>query len=418
MNGALQTPCRPVRVLQFGGGVFLRGFFDWMLQKANDAGVYCANAVIVRSRTKGKDPLSAAHFRYTHIAKDAAHEDVTQVNCIAGSVCPAEDFEAFLALAENPDTDVIVSNTTERGIEYRPCPFSPTVCPETFPAKLTHWLYRRYRTSGKGVLVLPLELIERNGDSLKAAVLAHARDFGLGADFLAWTEREISFRNTLVDRIVSGAPGGDITRNQSEYFHLFVIEGEADPRLPFAAAGIHVLWAPSVSPYRELKVRILNGAHTALIPFAMTLGVGTVRECLQNRVLHEHLLGCLDEIVTSLDGDAAEARAYADSVLERFANPYIEHRCAAIALSSLSKFRVRVVPSLLSFREKTGKNPTALLTALAKLLEFYKNGDPEDDPGDIRKARELPLPELLADRALWGADLSPFAKEVERLADS
>lgn len=413
-----KKPERPIRVLQFGGGVFLRGFFDWMLQKANDTGVFCGDAVIVRSRTTGTDPLAAAQFRYTHIAKDASHEDVTPVNCIAGSVCPAEDFDAFLSLAENPDTDVIVSNTTERGIEYRPCPFSPAVCPPTFPAKLTHWLYRRYRTVGKGVLILPLELIGGNGDALKAAVLAHARDFALGADFLAWAERECSFRNTLVDRIVSGAPEGDMTRNQSEYFHLFVIEGEPDPRLPFAKVGVNIRWVPSVTPYRDLKVRILNGAHTSLIPYAMTLGVGTVRECLQNRNLRAHLARCLDEIVTSLDTDPAEARAYADSVLERFANPYIEHRCAAIALSSISKFRVRVVPSLLAYREKTGQDPQGLLQALVKLLEFYKTGLPEDDPGDIRKVRELPLPALLADRALWGADLSVFSKEVERLADS
>ena len=139
-----EKTARPLRVLQFGGGVFLRGFFDWMLQKANDCGVFCGDALIVRSRTRGADPLAENHFRYTHIAADATHRDVTEVNCVRGSVCPAEDWAGFLSTAENEEIEVVVSNTTERGIEYRPCPYLPETCPESYPAKLTHWLHRRY----------------------------------------------------------------------------------------------------------------------------------------------------------------------------------------------------------------------------------------------------------------------------------
>ncbi|MBO7175912.1 MAG: tagaturonate reductase, partial [Clostridia bacterium] len=135
---------RPIRVLQFGGGVFLRGFFDWMLQKANNAGVYDGDAVIVRSRTHGADPLAAQNFRYTHVARDGAHTDITVIDSIAGSVDAAGDYRSFLKLAELSSLEIIVSNTTEAGIVYEACPRPTDICPNTFPAKLTAFLYHRF----------------------------------------------------------------------------------------------------------------------------------------------------------------------------------------------------------------------------------------------------------------------------------
>ena len=145
---------RPIRVVQFGGGVFLRCFFDWMLQKANDAGVYDGAAVIVRSRTRGADPLAAQNFQYTHIARDGAHTDVTVVDSIAGSVDAAGDYEAFLRLAEIPTLETVVSNTTEAGIVYEKCSRPMDSCPESFPAKLTALLYRRFSIGGAGLLIV------------------------------------------------------------------------------------------------------------------------------------------------------------------------------------------------------------------------------------------------------------------------
>lgn len=410
---------RPLRVLQFGGGVFLRGFFDWMLQKANDCGAFCGDALIVRSRTRGADPLAENHYRYTHIAADATHRDVTEVDCIRGSVCAAKDWNGFLATAENGEIEVVVSNTTERGIEYRPCPYAPDTCPESFPAKLTYWLYRRFTHGGKGVLILPLELIGQNGDTLREYVLRHAADFALPAAFSDWVRGECSFRNTLVDRIVSGTREGEPTVNRSEFFHLFVIEGERDPRLPFdRVEGLDVRFVPSVIPYATRKVRLLNGAHTSMIPYALLLHTETVFDCMQNPVLAAHLAACTGEIIVSLGEEREEAERYAADVAARFCNPEIEHRCRAIALSSLAKFRVRVVPSILGYEEKTGKHPVALLKALAKLIVFYRTGTPEDAPEDICRVRELSTEKLLADTALWGADLSRFSGEVSALENS
>lgn len=420
-----QKPARPVKVIQFGGGVFLRGFFDWMLQKANNAGVYNGNAVIVRSRTSGKDPLAEQNFNYTHLARDGAHVDVTLVDSIACSVDAAGDCEAFLALARNPDLEVVVSNTTEAGITYENCTRQGGKCPKTYPAKLTELLYARYGAGLGGLLVLPCELIEQNGDKLREYVLRHAADWGLEQAFADWVRTQCDFRNTLVDRIVSGKPDGPVKLpyademvNCSEYFHLFVIEGKPDSRLPFDRAGANIKWVRSVEDYRTVKVRILNGAHTSMIPYAMLCGVETVGECLQDERTADHLRACLAEILCSMEGDAAENRAYADAVLERFANPYIRHLCKAISLNSVSKFKVRVLPSILAYKQKTKKSPAQLLFALAMLVKFYKEGTPTDDEAVIERFRSASVAELLSDAALWGVSLAEYVAEVEQYANS
>ena len=418
---------RPIRVLQFGGGVFLRGFFDWMLQKANNAGVYDGDAVIVRSRTHGADPLAAQNFRYTHVARDGAYTDITVIDSIAGSVDAAGDYRSFLKLAELSSLEIIVSNTTEAGIVYEACPRPTDICPNTFPAKLTSFLYHRFMLGGAGLLILPCELIARNGECLREIVLRHASDWELGEDFSAWVISACSFRNTLVDRIVSGAPAegedlglgyADDLVSTSEYFHLFVIEGEEDARLPFARVGLHVKWVPSVEDYRTVKVRILNGAHTSMIPYAMLLGLETVGDCLRDERTASHLRGCLEEILLSMDGDEGENRAYAAEVLTRFANPYIRHLCAAISLNSVSKFRVRVLPSILAYREKKGEMPKHLLFALAMLIRFYRNGTPRDDESTIARMRSGDIFALLSDVDLWGVSLTEYAEEVAHYADT
>ncbi|MBQ8309984.1 MAG: tagaturonate reductase [Clostridia bacterium] len=407
------TNRRPIRVIQFGGGVFLRGFFNWMMQKSIEKRAFDGNAVIVRSRTRGIDPLETIGYCYTHIARDGAHEDVTPINCISGSISAAEDYRAFLKLAENAETDIIVSNTTEAGIVYEACPMPTEVCPESYPAKLTALLYHRYRTVGNGMLILPCELIENNGAVLREYVWHHASDWGLEKGFFDWLEKDCSFRNTLVDRIVSGTSTEDETINCSEYFHLFVIEGEEDPRLPFRDAGLNVKWVPSVVPYRTIKVRILNGAHTSMIPYALLCGAETVHDCLQDPRIRAHLSQCLDEIVDSLSVPREAAEAYAKDVLERFANPHIRHLCASVSLNSVSKFRVRVLPSILEYREKFGVYPRQLLFSFGKLIDFYQNGTPKDASEVIEWMRSSSVAEILTDQTVWGTDLSDLCKEVE-----
>ncbi|MBQ8357911.1 MAG: tagaturonate reductase [Clostridia bacterium] len=416
---------RPVRIIQFGGGVFLRGFFDWMVQRSNNAGVYNGNVMIVRSKTRGTDPLAAQNFNYTMVLRDGSHEEKCLVDCIAGSVAAEEAYEDFLALADNPNVEVIVSNTTEAGLVYEYSHRPTDQCPKSYPAKLTALLYRRYQKSGNGLLILPLELIENNGTVLRDTVLRHAGDWGLEQGFTDWVTEQCSFRNTLVDRIVSGTvPAGSVELpymdemiNTGEYFHLFVVDGKEDARLPFAAAGINIKWVESVAPYRTIKVRILNGAHTSMIPYALLLGVETVRECLENDTVRAHLEACLEEIITSMSVDEDEARQYAAQVLERFANPFIHHRCAAIALHSADKFVVRVLPSILEYRQKVGKNPEHLLFSLAMLvLYLQKYGDGDTLSPVALQGRTVA--DILSDTTLWGRSLAEFAGEVTAYADT
>lgn len=406
---------RPIRIIQFGGGVFLRGFFDWMLQKANDASLMCADAYIVRSRTRGADPLAANGYRYTHVSRDGAHEEITPVDCIAGSMDASSDAEGFRTLALLDTIEVIVSNTTEAGIVYTPCPYPQADLPESYPAKLAYLLSLRCQSDLAAPLILPCELIEHGGDTLREIVLRHGRDWGLGDRFADYVTNECRFCNTLVDRIVSGrpqnAPEHDVT-NESEYFHLFVIEGEEDARLPFAKLGLNVRWVKDVTPFRTIKVRILNGAHTSTIPMALLSHLATVGELMKDTAVRAHLEACLfEEIIPSLDVDQDEAISYARDVLSRFENPHLHHLCTAIAQNSVSKFRVRVLPSMLAYREKFGKNPPHLCRALGKLIALYHTEPPRDEP-DTLKAMQASADDILRNTLLWGTDLHIFAEEV------
>ena len=417
-----RSPRRPVTVAQFGGGVFLRGFFDWMLQKANDAGVYNGNATVIRAKTRGTDPLAEQNYLYTHVARDGKNCDVTLIDSIEGSLNPSESPEAFFALATSTTLETVVSNTTEAGITYEYCEFTEDTVPESFPARLTRLLYERYKAGLSGLLILPCELIENNGSTLWELVKKHADDWKLGEDFDAWVKAECSFRNTLVDRIVSGKteeklelPYTDNAVNTSEFFHLWVIEGEEDDRLPFASIGMNIKWVPDVNEYRTLKVRILNGAHTSMIPHALLSGVETVGECMKTAITRNHLTSCLfDEIIPSLGEEKlTEATEYAQDVIKRFENPYICHRCEAISLNSVSKFKVRVLPSILEYRERHGKSPKNLLFAFAQLIRFYKEGTPKDDERIIAFMRASTVKEILSSTELWGSDLSYLAAELE-----
>ena len=413
---------RPIKIVQFGGGVFLRGFFDWMLQQCNDSGIYDGDAVIVRSRTHGPDPLQESGYRYAQLLRGREHSEVTVVDSIASSIDAAAQYEDFLRLAEEPTLEVVVSNTTEAGLEYVPCEKPDGSAPASYPAKLTDFLYHRYRAGLPGLLLLPCELIEGNGGFLKEYVKRHVADWALEEGFLTYLDKECRFCNTLVDRIVSGAPAADdvlpetcagLPVNTAEYFHLFVIEGEEDPRLPFRKAGLNVVWTEDIHRYYTLKVRLLNGAHSSMIPYALLSGLETVGDCMKDETMSAFLRGCLfGEILPSLDFDPDEARAYAEAVVARFENPYLHHACRAIALHAISKFRVRVLPSILAYREKFGRSPEHLLFALGKLIEFYREGEPNDDPEIIDAMRTGTVSELLANTALFGEDLSFLADEV------
>ncbi|MBO5009625.1 MAG: tagaturonate reductase [Clostridia bacterium] len=418
---------RVERVIQFGEGGFLRGFVDWMLQKVNEKSDFDGSVVVVQPIEAGMcDMLSAQNCVYTHVIRGIEGVDKTLVDVISRCVKPYEDFEGYLALADQPEMRFVVSNTTESGIVYSDEDKITDAPPKTFPAKVTLLLKRRFEKGLPGFIFLPCELIDRNGDNLKKCVLKYADLWNLGCDFKAWVEKENIFTNTLVDRINTGYPKGedmglgyeDNMVNTSEFFHLWVIETDYDieAELPFSKAGLNVIVTPDkLEMYRTRKVRILNGAHTSLVPYALLSGLDTVKSCIDDAKMNEHIKKCVfDEIIPTLDLPRDELISYANSVIERFSNPYIKHYLSSIALNSVSKFKVRVLPSILEYIKRYNKMPETLLFSFAKLIEFYKTDMTNDAPEVVEFMKNNDTAAILANTSLWGEDLSALVPEVEK----
>lgn len=421
---------RTEKVIQFGEGGFLRGFVDWMIQKMCDEGALDASVVVVQPIEQGMcDMLSAQNCVYTHVIRGVEGVDKTVVDVISRCVKPYEDFEAYLALADQPEMRFVVSNTTEAGIVFSAEDKMTDAPPKTFPAKVTLLLKRRFENKLGGFVFLPCELIDKNGENLKKAILSYADLWCLGDEFKAWVEKENIFCNTLVDRINTGYPKGedlglgyeDNMVNTSEFFHLWVIETDYDieKELPFSKAGLNVIVTPDkLAMYRTRKVRILNGAHTSLVPYALLSGLDTVKSCIDDERMNEHIRKCVyDEIIPTLDLPADELKSYADSVLERFANPYIKHYLSSIALNSVSKFKVRVLPSILEYKKRFGKYPETLTFAFAKLIDFYRTDMTNDDAEVVEFMKKASVDEILANASLWGEDLTDMAEEVKKYAN-
>lgn len=420
------------RVLQFGEGNFLRGFVDWMLDMLNKRCGGDFGVVVVQPLAGGRaDDLNEQDGLYTLYSRGLINgvkaEEECVIDCITRGINPYEDTDEFFKCAENPKLRYIVSNTTEAGIEYRKeeCDFKNT----TFPGRLTMFLKARYDAGLGGFLLLPCELIDKNGDNLRECVLKYAADWNYGEDFIKWVNEENVFTNTLVDRIVTGYPKDssdemeqkfgyhDNMIDTCEIFHLWVIEGSAEfaKELPFDKAGLNVIWTDDVTPYKKRKVRILNGAHTTLVSSAMLMGVETVREAMDDEILSEYIKkSVFEEIIPTIDMSENELVKFADDVLDRFRNPFINHYWSSIALNSVSKFKVRVLPSIKDYIVKFGCVPTCLTFALAALIVFYKTGNPIDDKEVIDYIAKSSVEEILSNTELWDDDLSFLLESVEK----
>lgn len=415
------------KFIQFGEGGFLRGFADWMIQKMTDKGVFEGSVVVVQPIEQGMcDMLTAQNCGYTHIIRGAEGVDKTVCNVISRCVKPYEDFDAYLNLALQPEMRFVISNTTESGIVFSADDKITDAPPKTFPAKLTLLLKKRFEAKLPGFIFLPCELIDRNGDNLKKCVLQYADLWNLGDEFKAWVEKDNVFTNTLVDRINTGFPRGeeidlgyeDNMLNTSEYFHLWVIETDYDleSELPFSKADLNVIVTPDqLERYRTRKVRILNGAHTSMVPYALLSGLETVKDATEDKVMSEHLRRCVfDEIIPTLDLDKDELVDYAENVMIRFSNPYIKHFLSSIALNSVSKFKVRVLPSILEYNKRFGHLPETLTFSLAKLIEFYRTDMTNDDPDVVAFMKTASVDDILKNADLWGEDISFMADEVKK----
>lgn len=417
------------RVIQFGEGGFLRGFCDWMIQKMNDVSDFDAGIVVVQPIEKGMcDMLSSQNCNYTHIIRGAEGVEKSVITSITRCVKPYEDFESFLSLADQPEMRYIISNTTEAGIVFSDQDKPTDKPPVTFPAKLTLLLKRRFDKGLKGFIILPCELIDVNGEVLKKCVLSYCDLWNFGDEFKSWVENDNVFCSTLVDRINTGYPKGenvgldyeDNMVNTSEYFHLWVIQTDKDiSEIPFEKANLNVIVTPNLlERYRTRKVRILNGAHTSLVPHALLSGLDTVKSCMDDEKMLAHVKACVfDEIIPTLDLSKEELTQYASDVLTRFSNPYIKHYLSSIALNSVSKFKVRVLPSILEYKKRFGVYPKTLVFAFARLIEFYRTDMTNDDKAVTEFMKTASVEEILKNQSLWDKDLSDMIGEIKKYVD-
>lgn len=463
---------KEIKVLQIGEGNFLRGFFDWMIYECNKKELFNGGIAVTQPRPSGKakiEELKRQDGLYTLMTRglqNGQQVDTKEIiSVFTEAIDPYSEWSKFMALAEIPTLEFVVSNTTEAGLTYQESAFTEGVPIVSFPGKLTAFLYRRFQhfqgDASKGLIMLPCELLARNGDTLKECILRHSQDWKLPASFIDWLEKHNLFLNSLVDRIVPGYPTTEAEKwfaewgyrdamlNVAEPYHLWVIEADPalDERLPLQKAGLNVHWVEDLTPFQVRKVRILNGLHTLMTPMALLHGLEEVRETVEHPEFGAFIQETMErEIVPSLVYDVKMTMAYAETVMERFKNPFLRHRLADIALNSISKFKVRLLPSLLSYTSKQDLLPGRIVKAFAHLLRFYrvKKVDDQfvgyrfdgtayqvkDDPeilaffaeqwesftADQTSLQEL-MKNILANPVLWGEDLSRYPGLAERLCD-
>lgn len=428
----------PERAVQWGTGAFLRGFVEPFLDAANRAGRFGGRVVMVGSTGSGRDRVLAEQdglftLSVQGIDGGAPVHEQRVIGSVSRALSAVDEWDAVLEIARNPALELVFSNTTEVGIVLDEDDRPDASPPRSFPGKLTRFLYERAQAfdfdPARGVIVLPCELIEDNGDKLREIVLALAERWGLDGRFAAWIESAVPFCNTLVDRIVPGTPAPDARAETeaalgyrdelltvAEAYRLFVVQGGDDlrARLPFAdVPGVTV--TENVAPYRERKVRMLNGAHTITTPAAILAGCETVLDAVRHPAIGAFLQrAMLEEIVPVLDAPGSEA--YARAVLDRFANPYVRHALVDISLQQSMKMRVRVVPSIVRHAERTGRVPEALAFGFAAYLRMVREGlgladdQAERVRGHWSRAEDGAEAEVAravcADAELWGTDLS------------
>ncbi len=421
---------RKETVIQFGEGGFLRAFCDWMIDAMNKQGLYSGNIVVVQPIEQGMcEMLDKQDCIYTHIIRgivDGKEKvEKTVIDSISRTVNPYKDYQAYLDLAKNPDFRFVISNTTEAGISYEKEEMLTDRIQKSFPAKVTVLLYERFKNNLDGFVFLPCELIDKNGSTLKKIVLQYADDWNLGEDFKKFVEEKNYFMNTLVDRIVTGYPRGenidlgyeDNMLDTSEYFHLWVIEGEKsfEDEFPLKKAGLNVIWTNDMSNYRTRKVRILNGAHSSTVAYAMLEGFETVKDCMDDEKMSAFIKKSIfEEIIPTLDLPKEELLDFANAVLDRFKNPYIKHLWSSISLNLVSKFKVRVLPSILEHIKRLEKIPENLVFSLYCLIKLYKEGKGTDDAEVIEFIKNNDIKAILANEKFWDCDLTFLYDEVAK----
>ncbi|MDT0687194.1 tagaturonate reductase [Autumnicola psychrophila] len=446
----------PIKVIQYGEGNFLRAFVDYVIDKLNKKADFNAGVAVIQPLAVGMvDVLNEQDGLYNlfmkGIKKGKEIQEQETISCIQKGINPYEDYQVYLDLAKEEQLEFLISNTTEAGIAFDENDTLEGYPHSSFPAKVTALLYKRFQhfngAKDKGLSIIPCELINYNADALKEMILKYASLWKLEDKFISWIKDHNDFHNTLVDRIVPGYPKDDIDAYQekleqedklivsAEVFLLWVIEGDEKlkSKIPFDKIDENILIVDDLQPYRTRKVRILNGAHTTMVPFSILYGNETVKETVDHEFTGKFISEAVfEEINPTLELSEEELNSFAEEVFDRFRNPFIKHQLSSIALNSISKFKVRVLPSLLTFQEKYNRLPLRLTFAFACLIRFYKgewNGeilpvkDDEKTTSELKQAWELNSYNEIAERVLkngnfWDRDLTEVPQLKEKVASA
>lgn len=406
---------RPVKILQFGEGNFLRAFVDWQIDIANEKGVMNSGVAICQPildpehKVLGMIDLLNKQDNLYHVYLEGVEnkqdkKDVRLVRSVMDSFNPYVEYQKYERYFLSPELKITISNTTEAGIRYEEGDDLEACPPKSYPAKMTALLYKRFKHFGgdptKGLSIICCELIENNGSTLHEYVLRHARYNNLGEEFIRWVEENCHFCDTLVDRIVPGFPRETISEIKeelgfddnlvvkAELYHLWAIGGpgykEVMKELPLDKAGLHVIFMPSIKQFRDKKVRILNGSHTGMVPIGLQMGCETVMDAFRTPAIEQFINDMVaQEVIPMIEEDPAELKEFAAGILERFYNPHIKHLLKTISLNSLSKWEARNYPTVKDNFFKAGRLAEHELFTFAALLTLYsgKTGfEPDDTP--------------------------------------
>ena len=447
---------RPERIIQFGEGNFLRAFVDWIISNMNEKTDFNSSVVVVQPIEKGMiDALNAQdglyHVNLQGLSNGEVINSLRMIDVISRALSPYQDFDAFLSLAEQPEMRFVISNTTEAGINFDPSCKLDDAPASSYPGKLTQLLYHRFKhfagDPAKGLIIFPCELIFLNGHKLKETIYQYIELWNLGEEFKAWFESACGVYATLVDRIVPGFPRKEIEQIkakldyddnmvvQGEAFHLWVIEAPESVAEEFPAnkAGLNVLFVPSEEPYHERKVTLLNGPHTVLSPVAFLAGVDIVRDACQHEVIGKFIHRVMfDELMETLNLPKAELQKFAEDVLERFNNPFVDHQVTSIMLNSFPKYATRDLPGLKEYLKRKGSLPEGLVLGLAAIMVYYRGGKradgveiiPNDAPEIMALLSQLwsegsvenLVERVLGTTSIWGEDLNSIPLLAERVA--
>lgn len=383
----------PEKILQFGTGGFLRGFADYLVDKANKQQIFNGNIVVVKSTPGSAEDFARQDNLYTVNIRDRDLNEFILVTPISKVVSASDEWPLIKETAAGSLLEIVISNTTEAGLQYTEEDLSGESAPASFPGKLTALLYHRFRafngTQASGLVILPCELVVNNGTILREMVLKLAAFNNFPPEFSRWVSDHNNFCNTIVDRIIPGKPGKeqqeatfaalgytDKLLLECESYLLWAIEGDERVRevLEFTKADQRVIITDNIEPYREQKLRLLNGTHTFSVPLAFLCGQETVYESVNDPLIARFMQQLMqEEIAPTLEGISPDPSAYAREVFGRFQNPHIEHKLLNITFQQSTKMRLRNAATIQRYFHRFGTVPQHMALGFAAYLFFMRD---------------------------------------------